>query len=235
MIPWFDQPVEPVRCPLTASGLRCAELRESDQMPRPRFARLPVEKQDRIIEAAGREFADHGYERASLNAIIESAGISKGAFYYYFDDKADLFATILQRVRQDIFEPETFDPSKLTADNFWQAVEDLTQRSLDYNERHPWMPRLSRNLNRHADEFGAPLQHFLEEAQQATRRYVQRGRALGVIRDDVPEGLMLAMITALDRAVDHWFSEAWEDMGADRAAEISHAIVDMFRGMCEPR
>ena len=33
----------------------------------------------------------HGFENASLNRIIKKAGISKGAMYYYFDDKMDLY------------------------------------------------------------------------------------------------------------------------------------------------
>ena len=64
-------------------------------MPRPRFEKLPVEKQEQILEAAAKEFTAHGYDGASLNRILEEAGISKGAAYYYFDDKADLYATKL--------------------------------------------------------------------------------------------------------------------------------------------
>ena len=65
-------------------------------MPRPRFKKLAADKRAAIIEAAGVEFAAHGFQGASLNAIIAAAGISKGAFYYYFDDKADLFATVIE-------------------------------------------------------------------------------------------------------------------------------------------
>ena len=56
-------------------------------MPRPRIARLAEDKRTRILEAAAKEFAAAGYENASLNRILEHAGLSKGAAYYYFDDK----------------------------------------------------------------------------------------------------------------------------------------------------
>lgn len=62
-----------------------------EAMPRPRFQKLSIEKQQAILEAAAREFSAHGYEGASINKILETAQLSKGAAYYYFDDKADLF------------------------------------------------------------------------------------------------------------------------------------------------
>ena len=57
-------------------------------MPRPRFQKLAEEKRHHLLETAAKAFAAHGYEGASLNQILEQAGISKGATYYYFDDKA---------------------------------------------------------------------------------------------------------------------------------------------------
>ena len=62
-------------------------------MPRPRFEKLSPEKREQILETSAKEFAANGYEGASLNQILAKAGISKGAAYYYFDNKADLYVT----------------------------------------------------------------------------------------------------------------------------------------------
>src|SRR3954467_846977 len=64
-------------------------------MPRPRYERAAPELKTAILSAARKELARAGYEGASLNRILEEAGLSKGAFYYYFDDKDDLVATVL--------------------------------------------------------------------------------------------------------------------------------------------
>jgi len=45
----------------------------------------------KILNAAFEEFAKFGLDKASLNKILKSAGISKGVFYHYFDDKEELF------------------------------------------------------------------------------------------------------------------------------------------------
>jgi AcrR family transcriptional regulator len=60
-------------------------------MPRPRWATLEPERRTAILDVAAAEFAAHGFTDASYNRIIQRAGISKGAMYYYFDDQEDLF------------------------------------------------------------------------------------------------------------------------------------------------
>lgn len=48
------------------------------QTVRPTFLNLPEDKQARIIEAALTEFADKGYQQASLNTIVAASGICQG-------------------------------------------------------------------------------------------------------------------------------------------------------------
>src|SRR5690349_22874095 len=90
-------------------------------MPRPRFEKLQPEKRERLLESAAKEFATHGYDDASLNQILEKAGVSKGAAYYYFDDKADLFMTVLDHYVPQIVPMDLLDIKSLTAENFWSV------------------------------------------------------------------------------------------------------------------
>lgn len=70
-------------------------ITQPDSMVRPRFANLPSAQQQAILNAALDEFAAHGFHDASLNRLIDAAGISKGSmyyyYYYYFDSKDDLY------------------------------------------------------------------------------------------------------------------------------------------------
>jgi len=56
-----------------------------------KFESLNEEKQKTIINAAMKEFVKGGYEKASMNVVVESAGISKGSLFYYFDNKKKLY------------------------------------------------------------------------------------------------------------------------------------------------
>ena len=64
-------------------------------MPTTTFFNLPAEKQERLMDAATREFCAKPYNEASLNQIIQDAGIPRGSFYMYFQDKEDLFRYLL--------------------------------------------------------------------------------------------------------------------------------------------
>ena len=59
-------------------------------MPTERFYKLPEEKKKAIRDAAMEECIRVPFEKVSINKIIQNAGISRGSFYTYFEDKRDL-------------------------------------------------------------------------------------------------------------------------------------------------
>lgn len=56
-----------------------------------KFFSLKKEKQERILNAALKEFAQKGYDNASTNEMVKSAGISKGLLFHYFNNKKELY------------------------------------------------------------------------------------------------------------------------------------------------
>ncbi len=60
------------------------------------FGRIPEEKRNRIFDAAISEFATYGYMNANTNKIARKAGISVGSLFQYFENKEDLFLTIVK-------------------------------------------------------------------------------------------------------------------------------------------
>ncbi|GMA95355.1 hypothetical protein GCM10025881_21790 [Pseudolysinimonas kribbensis] len=99
-------------------------------MARPRFHRLPAEQQRAIMAAALEEFAAHGFAAASLNRIIDAAGISKGSMYYYFDGKDDLYADVIRMQLEQLLEHSgpISVPDPADADAFWSELEGLYLR-----------------------------------------------------------------------------------------------------------
>ena len=69
-------------------------------MPTERFLRLPGDKQDKILDAAEKEFCAYPMEDISINRIIKDAGISRGSFYTYFNDKQDVLDYLVRRFRE---------------------------------------------------------------------------------------------------------------------------------------
>lgn len=64
-------------------------------MPKQTFFNLQPDKQKRIIDASKKEFIENNFYDASINMIIKDAGISRGSFYQYFEDKEDLFIYLI--------------------------------------------------------------------------------------------------------------------------------------------
>ncbi len=106
-------------------------------MPKETFFNLPQEKQHRILDISLEEFYNHGYEKASISRIVETAGIAKGSFYQYFEGKEDLFGFIAQVAR----EKQLVYASKLLESGsdlpFFQLLEVLLKGSLAFMKENP--------------------------------------------------------------------------------------------------
>lgn len=69
-------------------------------------APLPVQPdgtptRDRLVRTALRLFAERGYSGVSNRQIVEACGCTKGAIYWYFESKEDLFRTVLSETLAD--------------------------------------------------------------------------------------------------------------------------------------
>lgn len=64
-------------------------------LPKITFYNLPDEKRQLLIESAKREFSRVPLFEASISNIVKSAGIPRGSFYQYFEDKEDIFFFLL--------------------------------------------------------------------------------------------------------------------------------------------
>jgi AcrR family transcriptional regulator len=58
----------------------------------------------KLIEAAQRLFAAEGYEATRTQAVLEAAGVSRGALYHHFPTKQDLFAAVFEQVSRGAIE-----------------------------------------------------------------------------------------------------------------------------------
>jgi AcrR family transcriptional regulator len=154
------------------------------------------------------EFATRGFNSASLNRIIDAAGISKGSMYYYFDGKEDLYAYVARVELGRLFEAAgPFPvPAARTPDEFWSTLSDYYLRIMRALAGSPKLAALAR------DWIAAPASPALQQAQREMEKAVvpwfeqtiaagQRARA---VRKDVPAGLLIAVVFGMGQAIDAW-------------------------------
>ncbi len=96
-------------------------------MPTDTFFRLPEEKRERLLRAALEEFSRVPFPQASINKIIQGAGVPRGSFYMYFADKEDLFCHLLRSYRTRL--------CRLTCDELDRRGGDLFAALLAIHDR----------------------------------------------------------------------------------------------------
>lgn len=102
-------------------------------MPTERFYNLPAEKKKLIRDAATEEFIRVPFEKASINKIIKSAGISRGSFYTYFLDKRDVLGYIFEDAG-DNFQESWVSCAQKSNGDLWKTAETFLGFSINNTE-----------------------------------------------------------------------------------------------------
>lgn len=109
----------------------------TQSQPKITFLNLPEDKRERIVREAVREFAENGYQRASLNLIVRRVGIAKGSVYQYFENKEALFLHVFDRfsrhVKKIVRENTSLHPDK----DFFGNVRKILLAGIQFIDQYP--------------------------------------------------------------------------------------------------
>ena len=104
-------------------------------------------RRDRYLDAAQRLIRSEGYERMSVQDVLDEANTSKGAFYHYFDSKAGLLDGVIERMIEEgmaAVQPTLDDPDLSAIDKLHGLFEGIaafkaTQRELVLAVAQVWL------------------------------------------------------------------------------------------------
>jgi len=85
------------------------------------------ETKEKLLISARKEFLDKGYMKSSLRSICKEAGVTTGALYFFFKDKEDLFASLVDQPLHMLFD---------MLDNFYKKgleSEEVMREALNGN------------------------------------------------------------------------------------------------------
>lgn len=106
------------------------------------------ERKNELLEAALDEFTQKNYENASLNTIIKKAGISKGTFYYHFQDKESLYLFLLETANKTKWEfinnRIQVRPREQKESDIFEEFKIQAKMGMEFGSCFPQYHRLSR-------------------------------------------------------------------------------------------
>ena len=171
----------------------------------------------RILDAAFREFAEHGVAGARVDRIASSAACNKNLIYVYFGSKEALFATVLDQHLSDAYAGIPFTAEDLPG---------LARRVFDYAQANPDVYRL---LAWATLERATALPPARESEHDRKLPLIRAEQESGVIKTDAPPELILMAVMALATAWSPVFPfGATANPASDLSPDaIRDAITDM--------
>jgi len=163
-----------------------------------------ADTRERIITSAARVFARKGYHGASLDEVAADAGLTKGAVYWHFQSKADLFLALLDaRFQRDTADMAGKFDAAHTLDDPYQSMQLVLGQLVEKIESDRDWPRLFLEFFGHArDEavhqrIGAVYRQSYAFTQSLLDRQQQCGRSNGNIDSFVGAVFWGALIDGL--------------------------------------
>ena len=198
---------------------------------------LPPDRRQRLLETAVREFAEAGYQAASLNRIIRACGMSKSSFYYYVASKDALFDLVVTELGDTLLRTlDLPDPERLAGPDFWTQLHELAERLTREGQTNPRLIEFGRlfGLRDAPQDPGRPLTRVREAINDWVQRALRAGHASGMVRDDLPHALQRELVLAVLWTMDAWTVQQMHAGEIVQPAELAAAEVDAIRRLLAP-
>lgn len=193
---------------------------EGRRTGKPRLDREAKRERTRaeLLRAARRVFGRRGYHQATLDEVVEESGLSKGAVYYNFESKADLFLALLEeRIEERIGKLEALateasegegpnpDQIEAAASEFVRTLRQSREWRLLFLE---FVAHAARDERFHA-EFAARAMRMRNALTAVMERAGYRGTldsdSAAVVVTALANGLAIETLIAPDAVPDELF------------------------------
>ncbi|MGQ0430836.1 MAG: TetR/AcrR family transcriptional regulator [Microthrixaceae bacterium] len=157
--------------------------------PDRRLTAQGIERKQQLLDRAAELFAERGYAETRVIDIVRAAGVAKGLFYWYFDNKEAVFKELAESIRLQLRRQQgaVLDPAALPLVNLHRG----TEASVLFMAEHAHFFSLLEVEGR----------NFTDVLRQGTRqhiddmvRIIEAGQVNGTIREDDPELLALGVV-----------------------------------------
>lgn len=186
---------------------------------------IPGAHRAALVEATVAEFADAGFEKASLNRIIRAAGMSKSSFYHAVSSKAELFDAVVRMLINEVSGQWSPPPADTFAGpGFWSQVDAVLADLTELTDRSSALRLLGRLFYLPAGGTADARSELLDAVRRWTLDVLREGVASGEVRDDLPVEVLAAAVFGMLRGLDEWALTASAQQ-ATEAASAPHVLL----------
>jgi AcrR family transcriptional regulator len=183
-----------------------------------------VERRKRILDAAARALAEHGYSEAKLADIAQEAGTHAGSLYYYFPSREDLVTEVLvtsldrlSQVSAALDEDQGLSP----LDRVTGFVGLVIEQALAPDDHY------FRAYLRNGSQVPETIRKVLETRRTQMRRTLARllseAQGAGQVAPHIDPGVAAQFILGATNWIGTWYDPA----GARSVEELAAAFVDL--------
>jgi AcrR family transcriptional regulator len=175
-------------------------------MPKQTFFNLPDEKRRIIVDTAVAEFAEYGFEAASINRIVANSGIAKGSFYQYFTDKMDVFKHLMDILGQEksAYFKDKHPPG--TNLDMFQYYRWLIKTGMAFNSTNPRLVQaISRVLLAEGLFYGKSFAEYREQSTRMLTAMIQQAVERGEVDPSVDLDLAVMVMETWNNAITNYF------------------------------
>ena len=160
----------------------------------------PVGTRARLVENAFREIHSHGYAGASLDRILTSSGVTKGALYHHFKSKADLLHAVIDEAIQPMVTERWLGPLNESDDPIRTLVESTRSMMAEATPEEMCcgcpLNNLTQELAGADEDFRKHLDRIADGWRAGIRAAFERGQEAGNIRKDVDAAAVASLVFA---------------------------------------
>ncbi|MGE8046106.1 TetR/AcrR family transcriptional regulator [Pseudomonas monteilii] len=211
---------------------------DAQTAPKPKTRNAALTKEN-ILNVATREFAERGYEGASIEAIVLRCQISKNLVYHYFDSKEGLFIEVMERAygamrgRQNELSLSG-DPVR----DMRELVRKTIQHFIDQPDFHLLLSIENLHKAAHIRKSTVIAQMF-NPLRAALSQILEQGKQQGVFRQDAEWVDLYVSISGLGAyAITNRYTLSYVlDVDLDsperKASRLNHACEVVMSYLCD--
>jgi len=183
---------------------------------------------EQLLDAAERVFRQRGVARSSLAEVAAAAGVTRGAVYWHFRDKADLCAAMCERAMLPL-ETMLSDASAATHEDPLRTLRELAVAALTHLARDPRTQAVF-EVFLHEGEHTPGIPSIGERKERERRHclgHVERVMQQAVAARQLPQDADTALAAQAMHAYIGGIMNAWvQDRDAYDLATCAPALVD---------